>query len=59
MNKDEYKKTKTMVVRRNIKEVEKINISAKGSQLEQVEIFIYLGQLITLNGKREEEVKRS
>ena len=39
------KKTKTMVIRRNIEEECKIDISVDGKILEQVKKYLYLGHL--------------
>ena len=51
------KKTKTMVVnRKNVRQHAKIYID--GQLIEQVSRFTYLGQLITEDGKCEEEIKR-
>ena len=52
------KKTKTMVVRRNIKDGTKISIKVDGVTLEQVESYQYLGQLITEDGRCETEIRR-
>ena len=51
------KKTKTMVISRKV-ETPKVNITLDGKPVEQVERFVYLGQLITENGKCDEEIKR-
>ena len=51
------KKTKTMVVSRKT-EIPKVNITLDGQLVEQVTKFVYLGHLITQNGKCEEEIKR-
>ena len=51
------KKTKTMVISRKV-ETHKVNITLDGQPVEQVERFVYLGQLITENGKCDEEIKR-
>ena len=51
------KKTKTMVISRKV-ETPKVNITLDGQPVEQVERFVYLGQLITENGKCDEEIKR-
>ena len=47
------KKTKTMVISRKV-EIPKVNITLDGKPIEQVERFVYLGQLITENGKCDE-----
>ena len=47
-----------MVIRGNIKEVENINDSVNGSELERVQLFIYLGHLITSDDTCKEEVKQ-
>ena len=52
------KKTKTMVIRRNVEEVCKIQIKVDGKILEQVESYVYLGQIITEDGKCEVEIRR-
>ena len=52
------KKTKTMVVRRNVKDNTRINIKVDGVILEQVESYQYLGQLITEDGRCEKEIRR-
>ena len=52
------KKTKTMVIRRNVKEEAKVNIKVDGVILEQVESYQYLGQLITDDGRCEKEIRR-
>ncbi|NNK27532.1 MAG: RNA-directed DNA polymerase, partial [Flavobacteriaceae bacterium] len=52
------KKTKVMVVRRNTKTKVNVKIIVNGEPLEQVEKFVYLGQLFTADGRCEEEVKR-
>ena len=49
------KKTKTMVISRK-SERPKVNIKLDGLPVEQVSKFVYLGQLITENGKFEEEI---
>ena len=49
------KKTKTMIIRRDIKDGSKVNISVEGRPLEQVESYVYLGQLITEDGR---EIRR-
>lgn len=52
-------KTKTMIVRRNIHHDDsKIKITVEGKELEQVNKYVYLGVLITEDGKCEEEIKR-
>ena len=51
------KKTKTMVIsRKDITPKAKILID--GSEVEQVEKFLYLGQLITEDGRSDAEIKR-
>lgn len=52
------KKTKTMVIRRNIKEECKVSIKVEGKELEQVESYIYLGQQITEDGRSDKEIRR-
>ena len=52
------KKTKTMVIRRNVEEVCKVEISVDGKILEQVDKYIYLGHIITEEGKCEVEIRR-
>ena len=52
------KKTKTMIVRRDINDGSKLNIKVDGATLEQVESYQYLGQLITEDGRCEVEIKR-
>ena len=52
------KKTKTMVIRRNIDEDCKIDISVDGKILEQVKQYLYLGHIITEDGRCETEIKR-
>ena len=51
------KKTKTMVISQKV-ETSKVNITLDGQPVEQVERFVYLGQLITENGKCDEEIRR-
>ena len=51
------KKTKTMVVSRK-SEIPKVKIHLDGQEVEQVSKFVYLGELITENGKSEEEIRR-
>ena len=52
------KKTKTMVIRRDVKEVCKVNIQVDGKILEQVEEYLYLGHIVTEDGKCETEIRR-
>ena len=52
------KKTKTMIVRRDVNDGSKVNINVDGVTLEQVEQYQYLGQLITEDGKCEVEIRR-
>ena len=52
------KKTKTMVVRRNVDEACRINIVVDGVTLEQVDKYTYLGQVITEDGRCEVEIRR-
>ena len=53
------KKTKTMMIHREKSDTRPVlNIKVDGSTLEQVSKFVYLGQLITEDGKCEEEIKR-
>ena len=52
------KKTKTMIVRRDVKDGSKIDIKVDGVTLEQVESYQYLGQLITEDGRCETEIRR-
>ena len=52
------KKTKTMVIRRNIEEDCKIDISVDGKILEQVKQYLYLGHIITEDGRCETEIRR-
>ena len=47
------KKTKAMVVSNSLK----INIAIDGQQTEQVTSHMYLGRLITENGRSEKEIK--
>ena len=51
------KKTKTMVISQKV-EAPKVNITLDGQPVEQVERFVYLGQLITENGKCDEKIRR-
>ena len=51
------KKTKAMVVSKKPNSP-KINISIDGQQIEQVTSYMYLGRLITENGRSEKEIKR-
>ena len=50
-------KTKTMVISRKV-ETHKVNITLDGQPVEQVERFVYVGQLMTENGKCDEEIRR-
>ena len=52
------KKTKTMVIRRNIEEECKIDINVDGKILEQVKKYLYLGHMITEDGRCETEIRR-
>ena len=52
------KKTKTMVIRRNIKDGCKVSIKVEGRELEQVERYTYLGQQITEDGRSDKEIRR-
>ena len=52
------KKTKTMIIRRDIKDGSKVNITVEGRSLEQVESYVYLGQLITEDGRCDREIRR-
>ena len=51
------KKTKVMVVSRK-PNTPKINIAIDGQQIEQVTSYMYLGSLITEDGRCEKEIKR-
>ena len=51
------KKTKTMVISKK-KEIPNVKIELDGQEVEQVSKFVYLGELITENGKCEEEIRR-
>ena len=51
------KKTKAMVVSRKPNSP-KINIAIDGEQIEQVTSYMYLGSLITEDGRSENEIKR-
>ena len=46
-----------MVVSRK-SEIPKVKIHLDGQEVEQVSKFVYLGELITENGKSEEEIRR-
>ena len=46
-----------MIVSRN-SEIPKVNIHLDGQEVEQVSKCVYLGELITENGKSEEETRR-
>ena len=50
-------KTKTIVISKK-KEIPNVNIELDGQEVEQVSKFVYLGELITENGKCEEEIHR-
>ena len=52
------KKTKTMVIRRDSSDGSKVNITVDGRALEQVESYVYLGQLITEDGRSDKEIRR-
>ena len=52
------KKTKTMVIRRNVNEECKVEINVDGKILEQVKQYIYLGHIITEDGKCDVEIRR-
>jgi hypothetical protein len=52
------KKTKTMVIRRDVKEECKIKIKVNGKILEQVDKYVYLGHLITEDGRCDQEIRR-
>ena len=52
------KKTKTMVIRKNVKSRCKVEITVDGKVLEQVKQYLYLGHIITEDGKCEVEIKR-
>ena len=52
------KKTKTMVVRRDLEDGSTAKIKVDGVILEQVKKYQYLGQLITEDGRCEAEIKR-
>ena len=49
------KKTKTMVISRN-SPVPKVNLTIDNEVVNQVETFIYLGQMITDDGKKDKEI---
>ena len=51
------KKTKVMVVSKK-PNLPKINIAIGGQQIEQVTSYMYLGSLITEDGRSENEIKR-
>ena len=51
------KKTKAMVVSKKLNSP-KINIAIDGEQIEQVASYMYLGSLITEDGRSEKEIKR-
>ncbi|RUS74522.1 hypothetical protein EGW08_017710 [Elysia chlorotica] len=50
------KKTKVMVISK--KEPPKTEIKVKGKSIEQIDQFVYLGQLITTDGRSDSEIKR-
>ena len=50
------KKTKTMVIRRDVKEECNIKIKVNGKTLEQVKKYVYLGHLITEDGRCDHEI---
>ena len=52
------KKTKTIVIRRNVEEECKVDISVDGKILEQVKQYLYLVHLITEDGRCETEIKK-
>ena len=52
------KKTKTMVIRRDTNEESNIEITVEGRTLEQVGSYVYLGQLITEDGRSCKEIRR-
>ena len=52
------KKTKTMIIRRDVNDGSKVDIKVDGVTLEQVESYQYLGQLITEDGRCEKEIRR-
>ena len=52
------KKTKTMIIRRDVKDGSRVDIKVDGVSLEQVESYQYLGQLMTEDGRCEVEIKR-
>ena len=52
------KKTKTMIIRRDINDGSKIEIKVDGETLEQVDSYQYLGQLITEDGRCEKDIRR-
>ena len=52
------KKTKTMVIRRDVKEECNIKIKVNGKTLEQVKKYVYLGHLITEDGRCDQEIRR-
>ena len=52
------KKTKTMVVRKNVDEGCRVRIVVDGVTLEQVDKYTYLGQVITEDGRCEVEIRR-
>ena len=52
------KKTKTMIIRRDVNDGSKVEIKVDGVILEQVESYQYLGQLITEDGRCEKDIRR-
>ena len=52
------KKTKTMIIRRDVTDGSRVEIKVDGVTLEQVESYQYLGQLMTEDGRCEVEIKR-
>ena len=52
------KKTKTMVMSKK-EEITNMKIKLDGQEVEQVSKFVYLGELITENGKRHKQKNRN
>ena len=52
------KKTKMMIIRRDVNDGSKVEIKVDGVILEQVESYQYLGQLITEDGRCEKDIRR-
>lgn len=52
------KKTKVMVIKNNNKELENINIHIDGKKLEQVKKYLYLGHIITEDGRCDTEIRK-